>query len=516
VIDGTDILAMHAAQAPDKPAVITDTGRTATYAQLNRRVNRAASVLQSMGMQRGDRCVQVQYNGLEPIELSHALRKLQCVATPMNYRLRGAEIAYLLNDSGAKVIVAGPEFLDHVDEARPQVENAEQRRWVAVVGDAEPPAGWESYETLLAGGVEREPDSPSGITGPTMIYTAGTTGNPKGAYRPSGVEPTVIFQWVQTFGLGNDDVHLLAGPGYHSAPAAFASLQQILGATLVTMRRFDAEQALRLIAEHRVSTTFMAPILVKRVVDLPDAVKQRHDVSSMRVLIVAAAPFPGEVKRRAAEMFGDSVWEFYGATETGIVTVIGPDDLLRKPQSCGRPMPGVEVRLTDDEGNEVGVNQPGELWSRSVGTFGEYLNKPEATQRNFRDGFFTVGDVAYRDEEGFIYICDRKVDMIISGGVNIYPAEIEAVLHTNPVVEDCAVIGVPDPEWGEAIKAVVKLREGAQATEEEIVAFLMERLADYKRPRSVDFVEDFPRDAAGKLLKRLIRDRYWQAAGRTI
>jgi acyl-CoA synthetase (AMP-forming)/AMP-acid ligase II len=516
VITGMDILAMHASQSPDKPAVITDSGRVVTYAELNRRVNRAASALQQMGMGRGDRCVHVHYNGVEPAELGQALRKLQCVTTPMNYRLRGAEIAYLLNDSGARVIVAGPEFVGYVDEARPQVENAEQRRWVAMVGAAKPPPGWESYEALLAGGVETEPDTPPQITGPTMVYTAGTTGNPKGAYRPQGVNPEVLFQWVQIFGLGGDDVHLLAGPGYHSAPGAFAALQHIMGATVVVMRRFDAEQALRLIAEHRVSTTFMAPILVKRILDLPDEVKQRYDVSSMRTLIVAAAPFPGDVKRRAVEYFGDSVWEFYGATETGIVTIIGPDDLLRKPQSCGRVMDGVEVLLLDDDGKEVGINQPGELWSRSPGTFGEYLNKPEATQRNFRDGFFTVGDVAYRDEEGFIFICDRKVDMILSGGVNVYPAEIEAVLHTHPAVEDCAVIGVPDPDWGEQIKAVVKRRDGASLDEDEVIAFLSERLADYKRPRSVEFVDEFPRDAAGKLLKRLIRDRYWAAAGRSI
>jgi acyl-CoA synthetase (AMP-forming)/AMP-acid ligase II len=517
MMSGTDILAMHAAQAPDKPAIITDSGRTVSYDLLNRRVNRFASVLQAMGMQRSDRCVQVQYNGSEPIEVAHALRKLQCVSTPMNYRLRGDEIAYLLNDSGGRVIVAGPEFVAHVDEARPQVEDASQRRWVAVVGSAAPPPGWESYEELLRGGVETEPDTPSEITGPTMVYTAGTTGHPKGAYRPTGADPMVIFQWIQTFGLGNDDVHLLAGPGYHSAPAAFAGLQQILGATLVTLRRFDAEQACRLIDEHRVTTTFMAPILVKRIVDLPDEVRGRYDLSSLRALIVAAAPFPGDLKRRAVSCFGPVVWEFYGATETGIVTAIGPDDLLRKPQSCGRPLAGVEVLLLDDEGNEVGVEQPGELWSRSSALFGEYLNKPEATQRNFRGGYFTVGDVAYRDEEGFIHICDRKVDMILSGGVNVYPAEIEAVLHTHPAVEDCAVIGVPDAEWGEQIKAVVKLRDGAAAPgEDEVIAFVSARLADYKRPRSVDFVDDFPRDAAGKLLKRLIRDRYWEAAGRRI
>jgi fatty-acyl-CoA synthase/long-chain acyl-CoA synthetase len=516
VTSGTDILAMYAAAQPDKLAIITDGGQSRTYAQLNARVNRLASVLQQLGMQRGDRSVQMQFNGVHGVEISHGLRKLQCVATAMNYRLRGAEIAYLLNDSGARLIFAGPEFIEHIDAARSQVEDREKRHWIALVGDDASPPGWESYEQLLARGVETEPSALTEITGPTMVYTAGTTGNPKGAYRPKGADPAVIFQWIQVFGLTGDDVHLLAGPGYHSAPAAFAGLQQILGATLAVMRHFDAEQALRLIERHRVSTTFMAPILVKRIVDLPGEVRNRYDVSSMRALIVAAAPFPGDVKRRATEYFGEVVWEFYGATETGIVTVIGPEDLLRKPQSCGRPLDGVEVALLDDQGNQVGVNQPGELWARSNGIFGEYLNKPEATQRNFRDGFFTVGDVAYRDEEGFIFVCDRKVDMIISGGVNVYPAEIEAVLHTHPDVEDCAVIGVPDAEWGEQIKAVVKRRDGAPLGDQELLQFLGERIADYKRPRSVDFVEEFPRDAAGKLLKRLIRDRYWEAAGRSI
>jgi acyl-CoA synthetase (AMP-forming)/AMP-acid ligase II len=512
----TDILAMHAAAAPDKPAVVTDGGESRTYAQLNARANRVASVLQQLGLQRGDRSVQMQFNSVHGPEIGHALRKLQCVATPMNYRLRGAEIAYLLNDSGARVVFAGPEFIEHIEAARPLVEDADARTFIAVTGSEAPPPGWESYEALLAGGVETEPDTPSEITGPTMIYTAGTTGNPKGAYRPTGADPAVIFRWIEVFGLRNDDVHLLAGPGYHSAPGAFASLQHILGATLVVMRHFDPVEALRLIERHRVTTTFMAPILVKRVVDLPEEVRRGFDVSSIRAVIVAAAPFPGDVKRRAVEFFGDVVHEFYGATETGIVTAIGPGELLRRPESCGRPMPGVEVALLDDEGNDVGVGTPGELWSRSSGTFTEYLNKPEATQRNFHDGYFTVGDVAYRDDEGYIYICDRKVDMIISGGVNVYPAEVEAVLHQHPDVVDCAVIGVPDPEWGEQIKAVVLRREGSGLTDQQVLQFLGERVADYKRPRSVDFVAEFPRDAAGKLLKRLIRDRYWEAAGRRI
>jgi acyl-CoA synthetase (AMP-forming)/AMP-acid ligase II len=515
MISGTDILAAHAAQQPDKAALVDEDGTVVGYAHLNARVNRAASAMQALGLHRGERCVHVHYNCIEEFEIAHALRKLQAVSTPMNYRLRGAEIAYLLNDSGARVIVAGPEFTGHVDEARPAVEGADSRYWL-VLGRGPAPAGWELYEEHLAESSDKEPESPAEVTGPTMVYTAGTTGNPKGAYRPSGVGLETILQWVSAFGVTPDDVHLLAGPSYHSAPGAFAGLQQILGATCVIMRRFDAEQALQLIERHRVSSTFMAPILLKRMLDLAADVRSGYDVSSMRALIVAAAPFPANLKQRAVEYFGDVVYEFYGATETGIVTLIGPEDLLRKPNSCGRPFTDVEVRLLDDEGKEVGVGEPGELWARSRQLLGEYFNKPEATQRNMRDGYFTVGDVAYRDDEGFIHICDRKVDMVISGGVNIYPAEVEAMLFTHPAVADCAVIGVPDDEWGEALKAIVQLRTDAGASPQELIAFCGERLAGYKRPRSVEIVAALPRDAAGKLLKRDLRDRYWQAAGRRI
>ena len=281
-------------------------------------------------------------------------------------------------------------------------------------------------------------------------------------------------------------------------------------------RTFDPELSLRLIEQHRVTTTFMAPILVKRILDLPEAVRARYDVSSMRALIVAAAPFPGDLKRRAAEYFGECVYEFYGATESGLVTVMTPADLLRKPGSCGRVVDGAEILLLDDDGNEVAVGEPGELWARSAAIFGEYLNKPDATGKSMHDGFFTAGDIAYRDEEGFVYICDRKIDMIISGGVNIYPAEVESVLHAHPAIEDCAVIGVPDKEWGESVKAVVKLHDGVTATADELIVHCRDNVAGYKVPRSVDFVDDFPRDPAGKLLKRLIRDRYWESTGSRI
>ncbi len=282
------------------------------------------------------------------------------------------------------------------------------------------------------------------------------------------------------------------------------------------MERFDAERAIELIARHRVTTTFMAPILLRRILDLPDEVRSRHDVSSMRALIVAAAPFPADLKRRAVEYFGPSVFEFYGASETGLVTLIGPDDLLRKPDSCGRVLPGVEVRLLGEDGEEVPEGRPGELWTRSLGGSAEYFNNAEATERSSRDGFFTVGDIAWRDAEGFIHICDRKVDMVISGGVNIYPAEIEAVLAGHPAVEDVAVIGVPDEEWGEALLAVLRLRAGAAATDTELIEHCRGALAGYKVPRTFVRVDDFPRDAAGKVLKRLLREPYWAATGRRV
>jgi acyl-CoA synthetase (AMP-forming)/AMP-acid ligase II len=510
-----DILAMHAAQSGEKTALVDDAGRRRSYAELNARANAAAAALAELGVVAGDRCAHIHHNCIEGFEVGHALRKLGAVAVPVNTRLRGGEITYLVNDSGARAVVAGPEFVAAVDEARPQVDDAAGRHWVAL-GDGPPPSGWKSWEALLAASAGAAPPDAGGMAAPTMIYTAGTTGNPKGALRGVGGDPAVLATWFAAFGFTSDDVHLLAGPSYHSAPGVFSGLQQLLGATTVILRRFDAERALQMIDEHRVTTTFMAPILVKRILDLPADVRARYDVSSMRCLIVAAAPFPGALKRRAVEFFGPHVFEFYGATETGLVTLITPEDLLLKPDSCGRALPSVEIRLLDDEGNEVPDGQPGELWTRSPGVFSEYHNKPEATARNRRDGFFTVGDVAWRDEDGYIHICDRKVDMVISGGVNIYPAEIEAVLHAHPAVEDCAVIGVPDTEWGESLKAVVKLHEGATAGDAELIGFVGERLAAYKRPRSVDFVEDFPRDAAGKLVKRLLRDRYWAEAGRQV
>jgi fatty-acyl-CoA synthase/long-chain acyl-CoA synthetase len=252
---------------------------------------------------------------------------------------------------------------------------------------------------------------------------------------------------------------------------------------------------------------------LQRLVDAQQ--RKQRDVSSLRALILGAAPCAYSLKERAEAVFGRVLWEFYGATETGINTVLRPEDQLRKPGSCGTAMPGQEIRLVDAQGNEVADGEPGEFMVRNS-ALAEYYNRPDATGTSLHDGFFSVGDIAYKDAEGYYYICDRRIDMIISGGVNIYPAEIEAVLHAHPSVVDAAVIGVPDEHWGESVKAVVQLRPDARTTAEELIAFCADRVASYKKPRSIDIVEELPRDPAGKLLKRKIREPYWASAGRRI
>jgi acyl-CoA synthetase (AMP-forming)/AMP-acid ligase II len=366
----------------------------------------------------------------------------------------------------------------------------------------------------MAAASDGAPDeSEGGALGASMIYTSGTTGHPKGAWRPNGVNVENILQVISIFELSDSDIHLMCGPGYHSAVSLFSALHQLLGATVVVQPRFEAEEALDLIESHRVTTSFMAPTLLQRLVDAQ--VRKPRDVSSIRALLLGAAPCPYSLKEKAEAAFGQVLWEFYGATETGINTVLRPEDQLRKPGSCGTAVPGQDIRLVAGDGTEVAGGEPGEFMVRNS-WLAEYYQRPDATGERLHDGYFSVGDIAYRDADGYYYICDRQVDMVISAGVNIYPAEIEAVLHSHPSVLDVAVIGVPDDQWGEAVKAVVQLQPGARVTAEELVSFVAARIADYKKPKSVDFVEDLPRDAAGKLLKRMIREPYWAGTGRRI
>ena len=498
---------MHAQQKGDSPALI-EGERVLTWAEYRDLRNRLARSLLDLGLRPGSTLVQFLHNSIESCLVSAAASELRTTNTPINHRLKAEEVAYILEDSDATCVVSESEFLPILGEARKSVPSVSH--WVVVGEDV--PSWAIPFASLVEKGSSEPVEIPEESPGEAqaMIYTSGTTGKPKGAKRRGISNPASVMTWIQEFGLRPDDVHLIAGPLYHSAPLAFATLAQAMGNTSVIMRKFDAERALAELQEHKVTTTFMAPTLVKRILQVDPETFGKYDISSLRVLIVAGAPCPQKIKEDVWERIGPVLYEFYGSTELGINTILKPHETIEKPGSCGKAMPGVEIALFDEEGNEVGVNTPGELYvRRNPMVFEEYYKKPDATASAQKGEWVSVGDIAYRDEDGFYYICDRKIDMIISGGVNIYPAEIEDVLHRHPAVADVAVFGIPDEEWGEKVHAAIQPVAGAILTPEEIQRWARERLADYKVPRSISFHEDFPRDLAGKLIKRQLRDPFW-------
>jgi fatty-acyl-CoA synthase/long-chain acyl-CoA synthetase len=298
---------------------------------------------------------------------------------------------------------------------------------------------------------------------------------------------------------------------------AFLGVGLLFGQTLIVQRKFEAEDWLRLVDKYNASSTFSAPALIRMVCALPEEIKKKYDRSSMRVMLANAAPWSYALKKQyVADFPPESLWEIYGSTELGVDCVLEPKDQMRKPGSCGKPAPGVEIVLFDEEGNEVtgtGPDNPGELFVRSTGVFHEYYKQRDSYDASSRGDFHTVGDIAYWDDEGYLYICDRKSDMIISGGMNIYPAEIEAALEQHPAIYDVAVFGIPSEEWGEIVHASVVLAPGAETAPEDITAFARGHLANYKVPRSVSFLDELPRTGSGKILKRQLRAPYW--AGRT-
>jgi len=501
-----DLIAAQAARQPHRPALIEDE-RSLTWEQFFRTRNRLAHALAGLGIGAGQHAIVYAHNALENLVVGAALRALGAIGVPMNHRLTAEEVAYILDNADATAVFVGEAFLPMAERVRGA---ARVKHWITLGAERRPWA--EALDDLLARGHEAPPPAPPAMGG-SMVYTAGTTGKPKGALRRVTDPKAILPRLAALDCLDPAQVHLVAGPLYHSAPGGFALYAQMVGGTVVVMRKFDPEEALRLVERHRCTTTFMAPTLLKRIVDLPAEVRARYDVSSMRSLVIAAAPCPMRVKEQALAMFGPVLYEFYGSTELGVNTVLRPEDVLRKPGSCGRAAPGVELAILDDAGRPAAPGTPGELFVRRYdGVFDEYYRNPAATAQTSHGDWMSVGDVAWMDAEGFVYICDRKRDMIISGGVNIYPAEIEDALHRHPAVEDAAVFGVPDPDWGERVHAAVQLRPGRGVTPGELLEFCRAHLADYKTPREVSFHEAFPRDTAGKLVKRLLREPYW--AGR--
>jgi long-chain acyl-CoA synthetase len=500
--------------------------RRRTHAEVAERTDRIAFGLQQLGVKQGDSVCMFLRNDIAFIEAAHAAMRLGAYGVPINWHFKPEEINYVLTDSGTGVLIAHADMLHQLRGAIPS--------GVTVLSVPTPPEILKHYKVDpdhlatpdfaidFEAWLRDQPryDGPAVPQPQNMIYTSGTTGHPKGVRRFAPTpEQTANAERMRAmiYGLKPGARAILPGPLYHSAPNSFGLRAGRLGGALVLMPRFDAEEFVHLIERERIDTIFMVPTMFIRLMKLPEEVRNKYDMSSLRHVIHAAAPCPADVKRAMIEWWGPVIYEFYGSTESGAVTFATSGDALKKPGTVGKIAPGAELRFIGDDGRELPQGQIGEIYSRIAGNPDfTYHNKPQKRAEVDRDGFVTSGDVGYIDEDGYVFICDRKRDMVISGGVNIYPAEIEAVLHAVPGVHDCAVFGIPDAEFGEALMAVVELEAGARLDAPAIRAQLKTSLADYKVPRHIEIQTNLPREDSGKIFKRRLRDPYWERAGRKI
>jgi long-chain acyl-CoA synthetase len=507
-----------AAEDPARVAVIDPSGLEVTYGELLEHANRLVHGLRARGLTTGGGVAAVMPNGIDMLALYFAAMQAGWYLTPINHHLVGPEIAYIVDDCEADVVI-GHERFGAACEAAASASALPADRWFSV--GALP--GFHSFEELMAGQPSTLPDDRSG--GAAMHYTSGTTGQPKGVRRRlSGADPDATAAGggflLRLFDIQPHDgnVHICGSPLYHTAVLAFASTSVHLGHPVVLMDRWSPESMLELIDRHRVTHSHMVPTQFHRLLALPDDVRTRYDLSSLRSMVHAAAPCPVEIKQRMLDWWGPTIYEYYAATEGG-GTVVTPAQWLERPGTVGLPWPASEIRILDDDGHDVAANDIGTVYLKlGQGDF-EYFKDKGKTEANRTAGFFTVGDIGYLDDGGYLFLCDRKSDMIISGGVNIYPAEIEGALLTHPKVADAAVFGIPHDDWGEEIKAVVEPAPGAEpgaSLTDELLAHCAERLAKFKLPRTVDYTTEMPRDPNGKLYKRKLRDPYWEGRTRAI
>ena len=507
----------RAEQDPSWTALIEPDGTRVTAGELLARVNQLTHLLRALGLRPGDGIAGVLPNGSPALEVYLAALQGGWYYTPINWHFTVPEIGYIVADSEAKA------FFVHERYAAVGVAAADQAGVPASgrLSYGEVP-GFTPVRNLLAGQPASMPTERT--AGSSMHYTSGTTGRPKGVRRPlSGLDPDeaaeLTAMLLQLFGVppGQPNVHLVTSPNYHTAVTMFGASAVHLGHTLAYMDAWDAEQALACIERYRVTSTHMVPTHFKRLLSLPEETRRRYDLSSMRWLLHAAAPCPVPLKRAMLDWWGPVVYEYYAATEGG-GTLATPQDWLERPGTVGKPWPVTEVMIADEDGNECPPGKPGTVYLK-MGLDFEYKGDPAKTAAGRLRDFFTAGDIGYLDHDGFLFLCDRKSDVIISGGVNIYPAEIEAELIMHPAVADVAVFGVPDDEWGERVLAVVQPAAGlppGPALAADILASLDGKLARLKWPAAIDFTAELPRDPSGKLLKRRLREPYWQAAGRSI
>jgi long-chain acyl-CoA synthetase len=507
-----------AKNSPDAPAVVDPDGSERSYGQFVADADRYAMGLQALGLRAGSCVAMMLPNSADALALFFAAFQAGLYIVPVNWHLAAAEVGYILTDSGAEVLVAHERFARTAAGAADLAGIRAGARFG--VGDV------PGFAPLTGLGAAEPQGPPQNRTaGGPMVYTSGTSGRPKGVRRPlTGEDPHEVplasSGFFSVFGIKPFDghVHICCSPLYHTAVLNFSVISLQLGHPVVLMDKFDAEEMLRLISRYKCTHSHMVPTQFRRLLALPGDVRMKYDVSSLRAMIHGAAPCPQEVKRKMLDWWGPVVTEYYAASEGG-GAVITAQEWLRKPGSVGKAWPYSEIKVLGDDKRELAAGEPGLVYMRMGGSRFSYYNDDKKTEEARAGDLFTVGDIGYLDSDGYLYLCDRKSDMIISGGVNIYPAEVESELATHPSVGDAAVFGIPHDEWGEEVKAVVEPAPGVEpgpALTAELLDFLGGRLAKFKLPKTIDYVDRLPRQDNGKLYKRELRDPYWSGREKAI
>jgi acyl-CoA synthetase (AMP-forming)/AMP-acid ligase II len=505
-----EVLSANARLFPDRAAA-SDLDRTMTFRQWNARACRLANALIGLGLGKGDRVAVLAYNAVEWLEIYAATAKAGLVMVPINFRLVGPEIAYIVGDSGATALIVQDALAPLIEEIRGKLEIPAHR--LIHFGAARTRSGYAAYEALLEKARDTEPEARVAPTDTwALMYTSGTTGRPKGAVRSHAGSALLSLTTDIELGFSRRDTGLLVMPMCHANSLYFACALTYCGAAVRVYSRasFEAEHCLEALAEGPTFTS-LVPTQYVMMLEIPQRVRQRLDTRRISKLMISSAPARRETKQAVMTFFPNSgLYELYGSTEAGWVTMLQPEEQLTRLGSVGRECVGTRpVRLIGEDGRDVPDGDVGELYSHTPYTFDGYWNLPEKTAEAFKDGYCSVGDMARRDADGFLHLVDRKSNMIISGGENIYPSEVEAVLGAHPAVRDVAIIGLPDAKWGERVQGVVVLKDGAAASEAELVEWCRPKLAGYKRPRAVAIIAaaDMPKTATGKILHRLLRNK---------
>ncbi|MBR0799563.1 AMP-binding protein [Bradyrhizobium jicamae] len=507
-----EMLSVHARLAPNSLGT-RDLDRSMTFGQWNDRACRLANALLGLGLAKGDRVAILAYNCVEWSEIFAATAKAGLVALPINFRLVGKEVEFIVNNAEAAAVIVQDELVGVVEEIRDALPVKADR--FIHFGTRQCPAGYRDYEAFLSAGSARETNQHVALSDPwTLMYTSGTTGNPKGVVRSHRSAVLLSMVTEIELGLHRTDGALLVMPMCHANSLNFFGAFGYCGGvnSIYSRKSFDPEHAVKTLAEGGSTFTSLVPTHYIMMLGLPQATRAKYNFDAVTKLMISSAPARPETKREVMDMFPNSgLFELYGATETGWVTMLHPHEQFTKLGSVGRECVGAApIKLLDEAGNEVPDGETGELYSCNAHTFDSYWRLPEKTAQAFRGDYCSVGDMARRDADGYIHLSDRKSNMIISGGENIYPSEVEALVGAHPLVKDVAVIGLPDDKWGESVHAVIVLHDGAALTEGELSAWSKERMAGFKRPRSYKFIseDEMPRNATGKVLHRELKKRF--------